>query len=101
MSNAGFAGLADVFAADVDGDLTQEAATAWLTERGLTASPEGAQEVQAPVDQQVGDVADLASQVAAADQSGTPQDFSKRIDEIEQNATSIGAFNEQLQDLFE
>ena len=64
MSNAGFAGLADVFASDVDGDLTPEAATKWLEQRGLAASPEGAPEVNEPAAEQVGNVADLGAQIA-------------------------------------
>lgn len=98
MSNAGFSGLSDVFASEVDGDLTPEAAAAWLTKRGLTASPEDSDQTPSPAEQ-VGDVADLGAQIAAVNRSNTPQGFEKRIAELETMPGGIDTFNEGLAEL--
>lgn len=98
MSNAGFSGLSDVFASEVDGDLTPEAATAWLEKRGLTASSETSEQTPSPAEQ-VGDVADLGAQIAAVNQGNTPQGFEKRIAELEGAAGGIDSFNDGLAEL--
>lgn len=99
MSEAGFKGLADVFAAEVDGDLTEEAASQWLKTRGLEASSDSGESSADPATQ-VGEVADLGSQVAAASGDVAQQNFGKRIDELEANAGgSLESFLDGLQNM--
>lgn len=100
MSNAGFGGLADVFAAEVDGDLTPEAATEWLSKRGLAASSDTDESEPDPAEQ-VGEVVDLGSQVAAAVQDPTGGSFDKQLDGLEESAKgSLDAFSASVEELF-
>jgi len=81
MEKAGFAGLADVFAAEVEGELSEQAAIAWLTKRGLAApnSKEGDAEGTAAL----ADVAGTGSSVAAAAAGNDETNFDKRLDKVE------------------
>jgi len=96
MSNAGFSGLADIFASEVDGELTAVAATEWLKRRGLSASPETSEEGE-PLAEQVGNVADLGSRVAAATQDASGASFTRKMDDAQANAKSTDAYFAELE----
>lgn len=98
MSNAGFVGLADIFASEVDDDLTAEAATLWLEKRGLKATSESSGEDESPAEQ-VGQVADLGSQIASATQDQSNASFTKKMDELEGGTTSPEEFFKGLEKL--
>ena len=98
MSNAGFEGLADIFASEVDDELTAEAAAGWLKKRGLQASSESSEEDESSAEQ-VGQVADLGSQVASATQDLSEGGFNKKMDELEANSVSPEAFFKGLEKL--
>lgn len=84
MKKAGFEGLADVFASEVDGELTDQAAEKWLTGRGLKATTENIETAQG-TDSAAGGleaVASLGSQVASAATGSTDTTFDGRMDKV-------------------
>ncbi len=78
----GFKGVADIYATEVDGELTADNATEWLKGRGFTASPDKEALEEANVVSQLEAVTDLGSAVAAAG-SLSPQDaIIARLEEL-------------------
>ena len=69
----GFEGFADVFEADVDGELTAESAAEWLKGRGFTASSDEAEKEAVEAAVELEKVTDLGGAVAAAGNL-TPED---------------------------
>ena len=61
-----YKGLADVFEAEVDGELTPELAAGWLTGRGFAAPPDAGKEKAAEVAAGLEEVTNLGGAVAAA-----------------------------------
>jgi hypothetical protein len=89
----GYKGLASYFEKEVEGDLTAEAASKWLADRGIQASSNdgGEAEVKEPSKAtELQSVTDLGSAVAAA-ASATPEDsFQKSITEKAQELRGPG-----------
>lgn len=96
MSNAGFAGLADIFASEVDDELTAVTAAEWLKKRGLSASSETSEGDDTPAEQ-VGNVADLGSQIAAATQDASGASFTRKMDDAQANAKGMDAYFAELE----
>jgi len=98
MSNAGFEGLADIFASEVDDELTAEAAAQWLKKRGLQATSESSGDEAASAEQ-VSQVADLGSQVASATLDLSEGGFNSKMDELEANTVGAEEFFKGLEKL--
>jgi len=69
----GFEGLSDIFETEVDGDLTEASAAAWLAGRGFSAAPNESETEAAEQVAALEEVANLGGAVAAAG-SLTPVD---------------------------
>jgi hypothetical protein len=87
---AGYEGLAGYFEQEVDGDLTSEAATAWLAAKGVAASPDNASTAEPQVDpaQELASVTDLGASVAAASNQTTVNPKLEKMAEIEKSMGS-------------
>ena len=88
---AQYEGLTAYFVQETDGDVTPEAVNDWLAGRGLAVTPsEATQEEQPDTAQELAEVADLGSSVAAA-ASTTPTDtLNQSIQQINEKYAKAG-----------
>lgn len=78
----GYKGLADIYEAEVDGELDAESAAEWLKTRGFTASSdEGAEEV-VDTATELEEVTDLGGAVAAAGSLTPENTIQKQLDAV-------------------
>ena len=78
----GFEGFADIFATEVDGDLTKESAAEWLKARGFAAPSEKIASEDAAHAAQLEEVTNLGGAVAAAGNLTPEDNITKQLQEI-------------------
>ena len=78
----GFKGLADIYATEVDGELTADSAAEWLKGRGFAASSDKLEEEEAEVASDLEKVTDLGGAVAAAGNLTPEGTLDKQLGEV-------------------
>jgi len=80
----GFKGLADIYAAEVDGDLDIDSATSWLAGRGFGAVPPENEQGEPAVDTaaELEAVTDLGGAVAAAGNLSPQDAITKQLEDV-------------------
>jgi len=79
----GFKGLADIYAAEVDGELDVESATTWLAGRGFGATaPENSEVEVVDTATQLEAVTDLGSAVVAAGNTSPQDAVTKQLEDV-------------------
>ena len=79
----GFEGFADIFATEVDGDLTQESAAEWLKARGFAAPSEKIASEEAAHASALEEVTNLGGAVAAAGNLTPEDNITKQLQDIQ------------------
>jgi len=78
----GFKGFADIFATEVDGELTADSAAEWLKSRGMSTSPDGQEEEAAEKAVELEAVTNLGADIVASGNLKPQDTISKQLEEV-------------------